>query len=89
MPAHLLAFCELHLLLAGLAFLAFGFNLVDCGALLGHRLGSNAVVANPKSAKRVSAFHAHPPLQQFHAHAPLQPQPKIPKAPLAARTFTL
>ena len=35
---------------AGLAFLAFGFNLVDCGALLGHRLGSNPTI-QPRAKK--------------------------------------
>ena len=28
-------------LLTGLVFLAFGFNMVDCGGLLGGRLGAN------------------------------------------------
>ena len=37
-----------HVAAAGLVFFAFGLNMVDCGGLLGGRLGSNAP---PKQAK--------------------------------------
>ncbi len=32
---------------AGLVFLAFGFNMVDCGGLLGGRLGNNSAAIKP------------------------------------------
>lgn len=59
---------------AGLAFLAFGFNLVDCGALLGHRLGSNAVIHKSARSKAGVSQHA-------------RPQASLPSS--AQRTFTL
>ena len=40
---------------AGLVFLAFGFNMVDCGGLLGGRLGNNSV-----ALKKIKAAHSVP-----------------------------
>jgi hypothetical protein len=36
-------------------FLAFGFNMVDCGGILGGRLGSNNASV-PKAKKKVDDF---------------------------------
>lgn len=38
-------------LCAGLVFLAFGFNMVDCGGLLGGRLGADNNAATLKKAQ--------------------------------------
>lgn len=65
---------------AGLAFLAFGFNLVDCGALLGHRLGSNAVIQKTPRHKTGPAHLPHP---QPHS------RPQASRTVAATRTFTL
>lgn len=40
---------------AGLVFLAFGFNLVDCGGLLGGRLGNDSA-----NLKKIKASHGLP-----------------------------
>ena len=42
---------------AGLVFLAFGFNMVDCGGLLGGRLGNNNAAIKPvKAAKAERSY---------------------------------
>ena len=41
----------------GLVFLAFGFNMVDCGGLLGGRLGNNAA-----ALKKIKAAHSGVPM---------------------------
>ena len=40
---------------AGLVFMAFGFNLVDCGGLLGQRLGKNIDYAAMRSLKKAKS----------------------------------
>ena len=64
--------------LQGLVFLAFGFNLVDCGGLLGGRLDSGDAKL---PSKKVCAEALHvaplelsspppPPVAAVHAYAP-------------------
>ena len=43
----------LHLCAAGLVFFAFGLNMVDCGGLLGGRLGSNVPAKQSKPKAKV------------------------------------
>ena len=40
---------------AGLVFMAFGFNLVDCGGLLGQRLGKNIDYSAVRSLKKAKS----------------------------------
>eukprot|EP00884_Botryococcus_braunii_P009093 jgi/Botrbrau1/18185/Bobra.53_1s0050.1 len=46
---------SIFLTLQGLVFLAFGFNMVDCGGLLGGRLGGNNASV-PKAKKKTDEF---------------------------------
>lgn len=47
---------------AGLVFFAFAFNMVDCGGLLGGRLGNNINMhaASLKKAKVCASVKSHP-----------------------------
>lgn len=48
---------NISLLRAGLVFMAFGFNMVDCGGLLGGRLGNNNAAIKPvKAAKAERSY---------------------------------
>ncbi|KAK9837515.1 hypothetical protein WJX81_008081 [Elliptochloris bilobata] len=46
---------SIFLTLQGLVFMAFGFNLVDCGGLLGQRLGKNIDYAAMRSLKKAKS----------------------------------
>ena len=43
---------------AGLVFFAFAFNMVDCGGLLGGRLGNNVNMHAASLKKAKVGFHA-------------------------------